>query len=82
MLFSAQWCQCLQVHLKTSLPLRNCFKMSQSRRQADTSSIVTKNRTIAKDLSIVKKQPLKVMYPEAKDGHSFVPLRFAGTTIQ
>lgn len=57
--------------------------MSQSRRQADTSSIiVTKNRTIAKDLSIVKKQPLKVMYPEARDGHSFVPLRIAGTTIQ
>lgn len=56
--------------------------MSQSRRQADTSSIVTKNRTIAKDLSIVKKQPLKVMYPEARDGHSLVPLRFAGTTIQ
>ena len=56
--------------------------MSQSRRRADTSSVVTKKRTIAKDLSTVKKEPLKVMYPEARDGHSFVPLRFAGTTIQ
>ena len=62
MLFSAQWCQCLQVNLKTSLPLRNCLKMSQSRRQADTSSVVTKNRTVARTLSIAQNQPLKVMF--------------------